>query len=276
MRDLLGTLYDDQLFAALFPPQGQPALAPWRLALITIMQFAEGLSDRQAAEAVRIRIDWKYALNLELSHPGFDFSVLCEFRARLLVGHAEQLLFETMLDQFKTHGLLKARGHQRTDSTHILAAIRTLNRLECVGETMCHALEALAVVAPDWLLEQVRPEWKERYEQRIQEYRLPASKTDRQALAETIGADGFSLLAALTDPATPAWLREVPALEILRRVWLQQFYASASPVQWRSNDDLPPAALLIRSPYDVEARFGVKGCASAQEAINSHSPLKGS
>jgi transposase len=193
MRDLLGTLYDDQLFADLFPPQGQPALAPWRLALITVMQFAEGLSDRQAAEAVRIRIDWKYALNLELSHPGFDFSVLCEFRARLLVGHAEQLLFETMLDQFKTHGLLKARGQQRTDSTHILAAIRTLNRLECVGETMRHALEALAVVAPAWLLQQVRPEWKERYEQRIQEYRLPASKPERQALAETIGTDGFSL-----------------------------------------------------------------------------------
>jgi transposase len=99
MRDLLGTVYDDQLFAVLFPPHGQPALAPWRLALITIMQFAEGLSDRQAAEAVRIRIDWKYALNWELSDPGFDFSVLCEFRARLLGGHAEQLLFETMLNQ---------------------------------------------------------------------------------------------------------------------------------------------------------------------------------
>jgi len=157
------------------------------------MQFAEGLSDRQAAEAVRIRSDWKYALNVELNHPGFDFSVLCEFRARLLAGHAEQLLFETMLDQFKTHGLLKARGHQRTDSTHILAAIRILNRLECVGETMRHALEALAVVVTAWLLQQVRPEWKERYEQRIQEYRLPASKADRQVLAETIGTDGFSL-----------------------------------------------------------------------------------
>lgn len=163
-----------------------------------------------------MRIDWKYALNLELSHPGFDFSVLCEFRARLLAGHAEQLLFETMLDQFKTHGLLKARGHQRTAQTHILAAIPTLNRLECVGETMRHAL------------------------------------------AETIGTDGFSLLVALEDPATPAWLREVPALEILRRVWIQQFYAPAGPVQWQSLDDLPPAALLIHSPHDVEARYGVK------------------
>ena len=104
MRDLLSTVYDDLLFAALFPSHGQPALAPWRLALITIMQFAEGLSDRQAAEAVRIRIDWKYALNLELSDPGFDFSVLCEFRGRLLGGHAEQLLFETMLASSKPTG----------------------------------------------------------------------------------------------------------------------------------------------------------------------------
>ena len=123
---------------------------------------------------------------------------------------------------------------------------------------MRHALESLAVVAPAWLLQQVRPEWKERYEQRIQEYRLPESRAERQALAETIGADGFSLLAALADPATPAWLREVPALEILRRVWIQQFYAPDGPVRWQSLEDLPPAAELFQSPHDVEARFGIK------------------
>src|SRR5260370_22273049 len=78
LRDLLGPLYEDQHFAALFPLQGQPAFAPWRLALVTIMQFAEGLSDRQSAEAVRVRLDWKYALNLKLADPGFDFSLLCE------------------------------------------------------------------------------------------------------------------------------------------------------------------------------------------------------
>ncbi len=206
-----------------------------------------------------MRIDWKYALNLELNHPGFDFTVLCSWSARLLAGHAEQLLFETMLDQFNTHGLLKARGYQRTVKTHILAAIRTLNRLECVGETMRHALlrsgscgSCVAASCP------VHPAWIKRYEQRIQEYRLPESRADRQTLAETIGADGFSLLAALADPATPAWLREVPALEILRRVWIQQFSAPAGSVQWQSLEDLPPAALLIQSPYDVEARYGVK------------------
>ena len=92
MRDELGALFQDEQFADLFPPQGQPAEAPWRLALVLIMQFAENLPDRQAADAVRSRIDWKYVLGLELADAGFDYSVLCEFRARLLDGQAEQRL----------------------------------------------------------------------------------------------------------------------------------------------------------------------------------------
>jgi transposase len=105
MRDILGVLFEDEMFAGLFPHDGQPALAPWRLALILIMQFVEGLADRQAAEAVRTRIDWKYALGLELEDEGFDFSVLCEFRARLIEGHAAYLLFEAMLTYLKQQGL---------------------------------------------------------------------------------------------------------------------------------------------------------------------------
>jgi transposase len=134
MRDALGAIYQDQLFAPLFPTRGQPAASPWRLALTTIMQFAEGLSDRQAADAVRSRIDWKYALSLALTDPGFDCSVLSEFRARLIAGSLEHQLLEAMLTHFKARGWLKARGQQRTDSTHVLAAIRTLNRLESVGK----------------------------------------------------------------------------------------------------------------------------------------------
>ena len=151
MRDELGTIYDDQLFIALFPARGQPAESPWRLALTTVMQFAEGLSDRQAADAVRSRLDWKYALSLELTDPGFDHTVLSEFLARLVAGQAEQLLLETLLTRVRERGLLKVRGRQCTDSTHVLAAIRVLNRLELVGETVRHALNSLAVVAPDWL-----------------------------------------------------------------------------------------------------------------------------
>jgi transposase len=163
MRDELGAIFEDEDFAHLFPRRGQPAMAPWRLALVTIMQFAEGLSDRQTADAVRARIDWKYALSLEFDDPGFDASVLSEFRSHLLEGGSETLLFDHLLNRYREMGLVKARGKQRTDSTHILAVVRGLNRLELVGETMRHTLDVLSTVAPEWLRHHVRPEWVERY-----------------------------------------------------------------------------------------------------------------
>lgn len=191
IRDTLGPLSEDTQFAALFSPTGQPAEAPARLALVLILQFVESLSDRQAADAVRGRIDWKYALALELTDPGFDASVLSEFRTRLVHGGAEALLLEPLLQQLEAHDLLNARGTQRTDSTHILAAIRTLNRLELVGETMRYALNRLAVAAPVWLQAHLHPAWGERYGHRVENYRLPTTDAGRQQLAATIGADGF-------------------------------------------------------------------------------------
>jgi len=223
MRDELGTIYQDEAFADLFSYTGQPAEAPWRLALVTVMQFVEGLSDRQAADAVRGRIDFKYALGLELSEPGFDHTVLSEFRARLIAGNAEQLLLDTMLKLFKERGWLKARGKQRTDSTHVLAKIRALNRVLCVGETLRHALNCLALVAPDWLRAHSQPEWVERYEARMEDARTPLGDEARQAFAEVIGADGASLLSAIYDAAAPNFLREIPAVEILRWVWIQNY-----------------------------------------------------
>ena len=104
MRDELGSIYEDQMCVELFPQRGQPAEAPWRLALVTVMQYMEGLSDRQGASAVRERIDWKYALSLELSDPGFDFSVLTEFRTRLLAGEAEMQLLQALLELCKRRG----------------------------------------------------------------------------------------------------------------------------------------------------------------------------
>jgi transposase len=179
MRDELGTIYQDTDFEALFPRCGQPAASPWRLALVLVMQFAEGLTDRQAAEAVRARIDWKYALSLELDDPGFHYSVLSEFRARLVAGGAAELLLDKMLEHFKARGYLKARGKQRTDSTYVLAAVRRLNRLETVGETLRAALNSVAHAAPGWLRGQVTTEWFERYSRRVEEYRLPKGEQAR-------------------------------------------------------------------------------------------------
>jgi transposase len=258
MRDALGTIYADQLFVSLFPACGQPAEAPWRLALTTVMQFAEGLSDRQAAEAVRSRIDWKYALSLELTDPGFDHTVLSEFRTRLVAGQAEQLLLDTVLARLRERGLLKPRGRQRSDSTHVLAAIRVLNRLERVGETLRHALNSLAVVAPDWLRAQVPPEWFDRYGTRIENYHLPKTDAARQALAATIGADGRQLLQAVETAPDLPWLREVPAVKTLRDVWAEQYTDPPGPLRWREMNEMPAPADLIASPYDPEARYSTK------------------
>ena len=119
MRDALGTLYQDHAFAHVFPQNGRPVEAPWRLAFITVVQFIEDLPDRQAADAVRGRIDLKYALGLELSDPGFDFTILSDFRKRLVDGKAEQVLLDAMLTLFKERGWLKERQRQRSDSTHV-------------------------------------------------------------------------------------------------------------------------------------------------------------
>jgi transposase len=224
LRDELGVLDDDARFAPLFPTRGKPAEAPWRLALVTVLQFAENLTDRQAADAVRGRLDVKYLLGLALTDPGFDFSVLSEFRARLVEGDAAHLLLDALLDRCKAVGLVKPRGKQRTDSTNVLAAIRALNRLECVGETLRHALNVLAAVDPDWLRAHVAPAWYDRYATRVEETRLPEARAARDALASTIGADGVALLTALNGPTASPWLRTVPAVQTLRAVWVQYFY----------------------------------------------------
>lgn len=224
LRDELGTIYQDELFATLYPERGQPAAAPWRLALISVLQFLEDLPDRQAADAVRGRIDWKYALSLDLTDPGFDFSVLSEFRDRLVAGEQEMLLLETLLVRLKEAGLVKPGGRQRSDSTHVLAAIRGLNRLETVGETLRAALNSLAEAAPAWLTEQIAPDWFERYGRRVEEYRLPKGETARTALAERIGRDGHQILAAVYAPGAPTGLHALPAVQALRRTWVHQFY----------------------------------------------------
>ena len=258
VADELERLFTDDAFLALFPMHGQPAQPPWQLALVTILQYAEGLSDRQAAHAVRRRIDGTYVLRLELTDPGFDASVLSEFRSRLLAGSAEYLLFDTLLSWCRDHQLVKARGRQRTDSTHILAAVRALNRLEVVGETMRQALNTLAVVAPAWLRAVSHPDWQDRYARRAEDDRLPTTHAARAALALTIGRDGWRLLAAVGHVDAPSWLREVPAVATLRRVWIQNYQWDGTQLHWREADNIPPAAQFISSPYAPEAHYARK------------------
>ena len=259
LRDELGTFYLDEDFAELYATEGQPALHPGRLALICVMQYMSDLPDRGTVEAVAARIDWKYALGLELTDSSFDSSVLSLFRSRLLNGGKEKLLLDRLLQRCQELQLIKDKGKARTDSTHILAAIRNLNRLECVGETLRAALNALAVVVPDWLSNIVEKDWFDRYSKPVEESRLPRGTEARNEYAETIGRDGMRILEAIYDnPTTPLWLREIPTIENLRITWINQYWIDNGQLNWRSHKDLPPAGLRSNSPYDTEARYGNK------------------
>ncbi|MEY2834300.1 MAG: hypothetical protein RLZZ574_3560 [Cyanobacteriota bacterium] len=259
LRDELGTFYDDNDFAELYSSEGQPALHPGRLALICVMQYMANLSDRGTVEAVAARIDWKYALGLELTDSSFNSSVLTLFRSRLLNGNKEKLILDKLLERCQQLQLIKAKGKARTDSTHILAAIRNLNRLEYVGETLRCALNALAIVHPDWLSNLVAPDWFDRYSKPVEESRLPRGTEARNDYAASIGQDGMRILEAIyDDPTTPQWLREVPAIETLRIAWVHQYWIDNGQLYWRSHKDLPPAGSRSNSPYDTEARYGNK------------------
>ena len=251
-------IYTDEAFADLFPTHGQPALAPWRLALVTVFQFMEGLTDRQAADAVRDRLAWKYALSLELTDPGFDHTVLSEFRSRLVEGNAEQRLLDLLLERCREGGWLKARGRQRTDSTHVLARIRALNRTLCVAQTMVYVLNVLSEVAPDWVRAHVPVEWVERYGERLEHERLPQRGGRAQAVRQSSGKPmAGCCLTALDALATPDWMKTLPAITTLRTIWEQQFEPREQGGQWRPEPALP-AAQLINSPYDLDARYGKK------------------
>jgi transposase len=259
LRDALGPIYSDEPFAYLFPTRGRPAEAPWRLALVTVLQAIEGLTDRQAAEAVQTRIDWLYALALPLDEPSFDYSILTDFRQRLLTAQAQDLILEPILQLSRERGWLKARGKQRTDATAVLARVRALSSLESVGESMRAALNALAEQEPDWLRAHLNPAWDERYVHRFELARFPKAETERKLLREQVGQDVAQLLAFLdrAEPQTPQSLRSLPAITLLRQVFAQHYEQEDQQVHWRdgpavSNED------RVVSPYDAQARSSRK------------------
>ncbi len=268
VRDKLGGWLADEQFAGAYGVRGKPGWPPARLALVTIFQKAENLADRQAAEAVRARIDWKYALGLAGGDPGFDHSVLPEFRARVAEAGLEQVVLDTLLARLAAEGLVRAGGKQRTDSTHVIAAVAALNRLELAGESVRAALEALAAAHPAWLEQRVCvADFARRYGTPMTSWRPPASQARRDELAIAYARDGYALLQSVYDRSAPAWLRELPAVDVLRRVLLQNYTRTITEhgrevIRRREKepegDGLPPGHLRIASPYDTDARWGVK------------------
>ena len=207
---------------------------------------------------MRGRIDWKYALGLALTDPGFDYTVLSEFRTRLVTGDAGLLLLDSLLQRLQEQGLVKACGRQRTDSTHVLAAVRTLNRLERVGETMRAALSEVATVAPEWLRAMAPAAWYERYGRPVENYRLPKTETARQDLAALIGADGQQLLGAVDTAVQQPELGLLPAVQVLRQIWATQYVMEDERMRLGGAAELPRSAEQICSPYGPEARYSNK------------------
>src|SRR5713101_9758143 len=267
IRDQLGEWLGDEDFAAAFGNRGKPGWSPSRLALVTVLQRAENLTDRQAAESVRTRIDWQYLLGLPFDDPGFDHTVLAEFRARVADADLEQVALDALLGRLVSAGLVKAGGKQRTGSTHVTAAVAALNRLELAGESVRAALEALTAAHPAWVAQRICvPDFARRYGTPMTSWRPPASQARRDELAIAYARDGYALLEAVYDSAAPAWLRELPAVDVLRRVLVQSYTRTITGgkevIKRREKepegDGLPPGHARIASPYDTDARWGVK------------------
>jgi len=268
IRDRLGGWLADEDFAAAFGVRGKPGWSPSRLALVTVLQRAENLPDRQAAEAVRARIDWKYLLGLALDDPGFDHTVLAEFRGRVAGAGLEQVALDALLAKLAGAGLVKAGGKQRSDSTHVIAAVAALGRLELAGESVRAALEALAAAHPAWLAQRICvPDFARRYGTPMTSWRPPASQARRDELAVAYARDGYALLEAAYDSSAPGWLRELPAVDVLRRVLLQNYTRvitgdGREVIRRRDKepdgDGVPPGHARIISPYDTDARPAAK------------------
>ncbi|WP_369250611.1 transposase [Streptomyces sp. R41] len=191
MRDRLDELWCDEDFADWYPRDGRPGLSPAQLATVCVLQFLLGLSDRQAAEAVRCRMDFKYAMALELDDPGFHHSVLADFRNRLAEGDRADRLLDLALARLKEAGLVRERTTQRTDSTHVLAAVRDLTRLELVTEAVRAVLEEVARTASHLLTGLVDEDWGRRYGRPV---RLGKNPTRPKTRILTAGDDACRLL----------------------------------------------------------------------------------
>lgn len=263
VRDESGELFADEQFVSAFADRGPEGWSPGRLMLVTVLQAAEGLTDRQAAEAVRDKLSWKYALGLELTDPGFDASILSQFRTRLVAHELQTRVLDLLVARLVEAGLLKAGGKQRTDSTHVLAAVRLLNQVELVGESVRACLESIAAADPDWVATVLDTSWQRRYAARIDSWRMPSSKTKRVALGNDFARDGHALLHAVWHPASPGWLRELPAVDVLRRVLVQHTKVTADrsgreviTLRDADTDGLPPGRSRIVSPVRRRCPLG--------------------
>jgi transposase len=261
--DKYANLVKDEDFASMYSVTGQPGLSPARLALVSVLQAMEHISDRQARAMVRTRIDWKYALHLPLSYGGFDASVLSEFRDRLVNNEAQRKIFDALLERLKAEGLLKGRGLQRSDSLLIVGAVRDLNRLELVMETLRLALTEIGRQDRQWLVANTPVEWIEKYGEWTQAERVvkekgPKAKAETEALLLQTGRDGYELLEKLGSTK----FIELEAVKMLELVWKQQYRQNQQAIEVHTPESREISGIegkdLIASPHDPQVRYTEK------------------
>lgn len=253
--DKLFTRLSDTDFADLYSSEGKPGISPVILAFVTVFQFMEKLPDRQAAEAVRIRLDWKYALHLPLTYTGFDYSVLSEFRNRLLVHEAEGRVFDQLVNEFRAWGLITARGRQRTDSIAMLTKVRHLSRLELVVETLRLAVEAMLKADRAWSERVIPPSWEARYGERFVMQRHP--REEWTTYDQQVGPDGQWLIERLVEADVPAEIQTLSEVHVLKTVWLQQFQETGAKIAYQPGTTYDGCA-QIQTPHDPDARYSKK------------------
>lgn len=242
-------------FADLYSSEGKPGISPIILAFVSVFQFMEKLPDRQAAEAMRMRMDWKYALRLPLTYAGFDYSVLSEFRDRLIAHEAEGRVFERLVAEFQALGLIKERGKQRTDSIAMLTKVRRLSRLELVVETLRLAVGAVLQADAEWATRLIPPSWEGRYGERFVMQRH--TPEEWQEHDRHVGQDGEWFLARLEGEGAPAELKYLPEVQVLKTVWPQQFREAEGKVVYQVGSHYD-GHTQIQSPHDPEARYSRK------------------
>jgi len=248
-------IVSDEDFLDMYATEGRPAVNPVVLALVSIFQFLEKLPDRAAADAVVMRLDWKYGLRQELTWTGFHYSDLCNFRKRLLEHGREWVVFERLVAYLRERGYIKGRGKQRTDATKILGYVARLSRLEVVWETIRLALGALVRTDASWVGKYVPISFVDTYSQRRWDFRVGKAKI-QQRMREA-GQEGYWLLEQVEGHGSDE-LKVLVEIEQLRRVLEEQFTRGEDgkipprPRQQAKGD-------VITTPHDPEVRYGYKG-----------------
>jgi transposase len=245
----------DEDFLDMYATEGRPAVNPVLLAMVSVFQFLEKLPDRAAAEAVVMRLDWKYALRQELTWTGFHYSDLCNFRKRLLEHGREWVVFERLVTYLRDRGYIKGRGRQRTDATHVIGLVARLSRLELVWETIRVTVRALVDADASWVSKYLPVSFVDSYSQRRWDYRLSKAKI-RQRMGEA-GQEGYWLLDQVDGHGSDE-LKALAEVKQLRRVLAEQFTRGEDG----ETKPRPPGEAkgdVLTTPHDPEARYGRKG-----------------